>query len=214
MKRVAILTPMENPTVESDMRRLLPDDLDYVVARLVSPESDSAARLIDYARHAQQTVARFGAMPLAAIGFACTGSSYLLDDDEAEAIARSFDRPFLFAAAAAEAVLKQRGVSRLAIISPYPPELHQAALDWLQRRGFAIDHEDRVPIGGADTRAIYRLTGDEAVGLVELAKSAGPDAILLSGTGMPTLPLIDPDGDPPVLSSNYCLARALAGAAA
>lgn len=213
MRRVAILTPMENPTVEAEMRRLLPADLDYVVARLVSAEADPALRLVDYARHAHATVARFGAMPLAAIGFACTGSSYLLDDGEAEAIARGFDRPFLFTAVAAEAIMRERGVSRLAIISPYPAALHQVALDWFRRRGFTIVSDDRVPIGGTDTRAIYRLTGNEAAGLIEMARSAKPDAILLSGTGMPTLPLIAPDGDPPVLSSNYCLARALEAAA-
>ena len=41
------------------------------------------------------------------------------------------------------------------------------------------------------------------------AKAAKPDAVLLSGTGMPTLALLDAAGEPPVLSSNQCLAAAM-----
>ena len=46
---IALLTPMANPTVEREMRAMLPPECDYVVGRLVGPEGDSEARLRHYA---------------------------------------------------------------------------------------------------------------------------------------------------------------------
>jgi maleate cis-trans isomerase len=101
---------------------------------------------------------------------------------------------------------------RIAIISPYPQPLHQAGLRYWQGAGLEIAYEARIDIGSTDTRAIYRLDGGEAEASIEEAKRQAPDAILLAGTGMPTLRLIDPEGDPPILSSNLCLAASLAAA--
>ena len=71
-----------------------------------------------------------------------------------------------------------------------------------------IDHR-RVEIGSADTRAIYGPSTGAAHDALAAAKAAKPDAVLLSGTGMPTLALLDAAGEPPVLSSNQCLAAAM-----
>jgi maleate isomerase len=212
-KRVGIMTPMANPTVEAEMRRLLPDDVDFVVARLVSGNEDSLGRLVDYARDASETVRQFGGMEMAAIGFACTGSSYLMDREAETGISSGFGIPFLFAAATIEAELRRRGARRIAVISPYPPPLHEAALAHWRRLGFEIADQARVEIGSTDTRNIYRLSGEEARPAIEAARGHGPDLILLSGTGMPTLRLVEPAADIPILSSNWCLAQALSRSA-
>jgi maleate isomerase len=210
VKRVAILTPMENPTVEAEMRHLLP--VDFVVARLVSTAEESERRLVDYAERAAEVVGQFGEMKVTAIGFACTASSYLIGRDREEEIATAFPLPFLFAAAAIRQRLAAQQAGRIAIISPYPQPLHQAGLRYWQGAGLEIAYEARIDIGSTDTRAIYRLDGGEAEASIEEAKRQAPDAILLAGTGMPTLRLIDPEGDPPILSSNLCLAASLAAA--
>jgi maleate isomerase len=207
MSRVALLTPRENPTVEAEMRQLLV--CDYVVARLVSGAEDSRQRLTDYAERVTDTVGQFGAMPLSAIGFACTASSYLIGVDRERQIAERFETPFLFASSAIAAELERRRVGTIAVISPYPVEIHAAGLAYWRSRGLDVIHEERLEIGSTDTRHIYRLIGEEAVPLVRNALERAPGAVLLSGTGMPTLDLIAPDGEPPILSSNFCLARAL-----
>jgi len=207
VSRVGILTPMANPIVEAEMRSLLP--IDYVVARMVSEAKASEQRLIDYAEHAAETLRQFGGMPLAAIGFACTASSYLIGRAAEERISAGLSLPFLFAAAAVRAELGRRGATRLAVISPYPPPIHEAGLGYWRAAGFDILFDARIEIGSADTRSIYALDGSAALEPIDRARSAAPDAILLAGTGMPTLAQIAPAAEPPILSSNYCLAKAL-----
>ena len=56
---LALLTPMANPTIEREMRRLVPYCCDYVVGRLVSRLDDSRERLISYAEDLGQSLAQF-----------------------------------------------------------------------------------------------------------------------------------------------------------
>lgn len=211
MTMLGLLTPQQNPTVEREMRRLLPAEADYFVGRLVSAEADPAKRLRAYAEDLPITLRQFGALPLVAILFACTGSSYLLGRDAEARIAATLTTPVIWATAAILSELRARGASRVAIVSPYPDALHGAALDYWRDCGFDIVFDRRVDIGSADTRAIYGLTGQEAAGAIEAARESSAELILLSGTGMPTLAHLRPDDAVPVISSNYCLARAAVG---
>ena len=204
---IALLTPMANPTVEREMRQLLPATVDYVVGRLTGPTGDSLARLRSYAECLPDQLAQFGGMELGALAFACTASSYLIGAVGEARIGAALGVPVIWAAAAIRSELARRGARRIAVLSPYPEAIHRAALAYWQAAGLAVVGEERVEIGSADTRAIYALTaGDASAACARLAAS-GADAVLLSGTGMPSLALLSPDGQPAVLSSNLCLAR-------
>lgn len=206
----AVLTPMANPTVETEFRALLPADLAWVTGRLVSDQADSMDRLIAYAEDIGGSLRQFDSLPLAAAAFACTGSSYLIGRVRQRELADAQEVPVLWAAEAVERRLESLGARRIAVVSPYPPALHAKGLDHWREAGFVVVHEARVDTGSADTRAIYALGAGAASAAVAAAIAAGPDAVLLSGTGMPTLPLLDPGGSPPVISSNLCLADTLA----
>lgn len=209
---VAVLTPMANPTVEAELRRLLPADFAWVTGRLVSEAADSMARLTDYAETIAGALRQFDTLPLSAVAFACTGSSYLVGRARQNELAGMLAVPVLWAAAAIERRLAALGARRIAVVSPYPPALHRAGLAYWREGGLEVIHHARVETGSADTRAIYALGAGAARAAIGAAIAAGPDAVLLSGTGMPTLRLIDPAGAPPVISSNLCLADALVAA--
>ena len=77
-----ITTPQANTTVEPEMQLLLCGTV--LTARLTSPIADSRQRLLDYFDRLPATLAQFDVAPLAAAGFACTGSCYLVGQEEEE----------------------------------------------------------------------------------------------------------------------------------
>jgi maleate isomerase len=206
---MAVLTPMANPTVEAELRTLLPPGFSWVTGRLVSAELDPMQRLVAYAENISRSLRQFDTMPLSGVAFACTGSSYLIGRAREEELASQVKVPVLWAAGVIRRRLSAIGAARIAVISPYPPELHDAGLAYWRAAGFDVIHDARVEIGTRDTRAIYALGEAAAEEALRNAVEAEPDVVLLSGTGMPTTSLLDPDGRPPVLSSNLCLAEAM-----
>jgi len=119
---VGLLTPRENPTVEPEMSVLLPPDTAFLTARMQSGAGEMNARLVDYARDWPRWLDAFGQVPLDAVGFACTGTSYLLGPDDpalpAEIVHTGRTLPVLTAAGAVEAALRQLGARSLAVVSP------------------------------------------------------------------------------------------------
>lgn len=212
--RVGIGTPQANPTVEAEMRILLPPAIAIAAARLTSKSADPAERLRHYLEHIAQTLLCYDTLRLDAFGFGCTGSSYLVAPGVEERLVGTaearFGYPVFTACGAIEWQLRRLGARRLALISPYSPALAEAAATFWRRRGFEIVAYDRIDTGSLDSRSIYGLPSDDARPTAMAFRQLEIDAVLLSGTGMPTLKLIaEAQGAPPLLSSNLCLAMRL-----
>ena len=78
--------------------------------------------------------------------------------------------------------------------------------------GYVISETRIVDIGSMDTVHIYDLESRPAYEAVRAVEAAKCDAILMTGTGMPSLPVIrglQKQAGVPLLSSNLCLAWAL-----
>ena len=213
---VGIGTPQANPTVEMEMRRLLLPDIEPLTARLVSRAQSSDARLVDYLEGLPDSLRSFDTLPLEAFGFACTGSTYLVDKDrEAEIVAaaeRDFGYPVITAAEAIRRAFESSGAQRIALVAPYPKHLVDAAVAHWEALGIRVTALRRIDLGSMDTRMIYRLGSSDILRELEDFDVGTADSILVSGTGVPTLNALAPAEERfgrPVLSSNFCLARAL-----
>lgn len=210
--RFGLLTPQANPTVEPEFRRLAPGGTELYVARLTSRSDDPRTRLIEYLERLPETLAQYDTLRLDAVAFACTGSSYLLGARrEAEILAAAeaaIGAPIETAAGAIVKALDALRARRIVIVSPYPDWLRDAGVAFWREAGLEVVGTATVPIGRADTRGIYELQGADAVGVLDGLDTRGADAVLVSGTGMPTLaPLRARRSQrPPVISSNLCLA--------
>ena len=215
-RAVGITTPQANTTVEPEMHALLgARGFTVLAARLVSGKSDSRERLVDYFDRLPETLRQFDIAPLAAAGFACTGSSYLVSREEEErrlaAASREAGFPVVSSAQAIRAALQELGATRIALLSPYPAWLAEAGQRYWRDAGLQLTSVTGLPGEMVDTRGIYRLTTAHVRERLAALDLRGAQALLLSGTGMPTLRTMAAAATGiPVVSSNLCLAWLLA----
>lgn len=212
--RIGVGTPQANPTVEAEFGILLPRACTLCVTRMTSPAREPEQRLRDYLDGLAGYLAAYDALRPDVFGFACTGSSYLAGPEtERRAIGEAalrYGYPVETAARAIVWGLERLGARRVALIAPYPPAIVEAARRYWSSAGIEVIHSARVETRSADTRTIYELTGDRVAEAIAGLRRDGVEALLLSGTGMPSLAaLADPPTGLPTISSNSCLAARL-----
>ena len=211
---LGVTVPQANTTVEPEMQALLGPRHTLLTARMVCHSPDARARLLDYLVTLGATAAQFDVAPLQALGFACTGSSYLVGaTHEAErlvALTATCGYPVLSAAQSILHAFHALGARRIALLSPYPGWLSEAGLTYWKAAGLTVTAKAGLPSELLDTRNIYKLTTPAVQSLLAALDVTGCDAVLMSGTGMPSLRSIAAHRLPmPVLSSNLCLAWAM-----
>ena len=115
------------------------------------------------------------------------------------------------AAAAVERGLDELGARKVAIVSPYPAWLTEACVAHWRRRGRDICGVT-VPATPGGFHSIYTTRGRAIFDALREAAEFRPDAIILAGTGLPTLSAVAAHRGPPALSSNLCLAWSMEAA--
>lgn len=219
--RVGVAVPHSNPTVEPELRALIPANVGVYATRMLHRAPRVEERLAHYIRHIPDAIRTFGELRLAAFGFGCTGSSYLagraLEDELVAAAAGECRIPVITAAQAIREALRHLGCRSIALVSPYPAALAEAGYRYWEDAGIRVVARLRVDPDLTDTHRIYELTSDDALAALRRVDRAGADCLLASGTGMPTLRalrILRDETTLPVLSSNLCLAWALTRKAA
>ncbi|WP_170979138.1 aspartate/glutamate racemase family protein [Roseomonas sp. HF4] len=193
---LGVLTPQANTTVEPEMAILLPPRMAMLNARLTSPKPSIAERLVDYVDGLDEAVGQFANAPLGAIAFACTGASYLVGRAaEDAAVARIEARtgvPFVTAARAVCDAFAALGARRVGLVSPYPPDLTEASAGYWASRGFEVGRVVAAAPPGEAFHPIYAMSAGSAAEALAGMEGAGVEAIVMLGTGMPTLgPILD-----------------------
>ena len=210
---IGVLTPQANTTVEPEFGILWPAGFAMINGRLTSRAGTVEARLVDYYESLGDALEQFANAPLTAVASACTGASYLIGAEREDAIfgRLSADRgiPVTNAAYAVLDACRVLGARRIGLVSPYPAGLTEASVAYWRSRGLEVG---AVVSASGDDDAFHPIYSIRARGAADaLASMAGKpvDAIVMLGTGMPTLePILACPriGDAPVFSCMLALA--------
>jgi maleate isomerase len=210
---VGMLTPQANTTVEPEFNILWPRGVAMINARLMSGKASMTARLVDYFDNYAASLAQFANAPVGVVAAACTGASYLAGREREAALVREIaerhKHPFITAALAVVDALTVLKAKRVGLVSPYPDDLNKASVAYWQSHGFEVAEVALVFNAASAFHPIYSLGGSNAAAALQSLKDKPLDAIVMLGTGMPTLrPIAEAVGwnGPPAMSCNLCLA--------
>jgi maleate isomerase len=195
--RLGVLVPAGNPTIEPELYRMAPPGLTIHFARLESLAGDPGAadgmerRTLGYLDSLPAAARALADVKPGVMVIAHTAVSYLTGfaDEPAllDRLARlTRARPLTAAAAILEA-LRHLGIRRLALATPYPEVIAAAGRRYWEAAGLQIVSHQGLP----GVTNIYEETEERAYMLGRSADVAEADAILISGTGLPTAGIVD-----------------------
>jgi maleate isomerase len=210
---IGVAVPQANPTVEPEMARLVPRDFAVIATRLTGNPSTPQNKLVEYLDNLGESLRAFDNAPIDILGFACTGTSYLIGPEQEESRiahhSRQFRYPIVTCAQAVKQALRHLGVDRISLIAPYPAWLAEASRNYWESCGLKVTSMTAVELPSNDTRHVYGLGSKDVVEAARRLDMKASGALLITGTGVPTLGAIKPIKaiyDRPVLTSNLCLA--------
>jgi len=194
--RLGFLVPPGNPTVEPEMAELTPKGVSLHFARMeASGETGSLAGQEE--RNRQQLAGLDRTLPLLAlvrpkvVVLAHTATSYTLGiEAEVELVARIeayYGFRFLTAFGSVVAALRQLGVKRLALGTPYGMDTTLRGKALLEAHGFEVPSYGNL----AGVQNIYDETAERAYGLGRQVDHGDAEAVFISGVGMPTLAMLE-----------------------
>jgi maleate isomerase len=207
--RLGFLLPPGNPTVEPEMIALAPEGVSVHFHRMTARgatgsldgQDDRNRRMIENIDGSIELLAMVNPN---VIVLAHTATSYSLGrQGEADLLARlekSAGRRVITALGSVLLALERLNVRRLALGTPYAAETTLQGKAHLAAHGLEVVNFANLQ----GVTNIYDETAERAYGLARLVDREDAEAVFLSGTGMPTLPvleLLEQDLGKPVISS-------------
>jgi maleate isomerase len=207
--RLGFLVPPGNPTVETEMIAMAPQGVSLHFHRMLARgtpgslegQTERNRSMIESIDGAAEQLAM---VKPDVIVVAHTATSYQLgrsgEADLLGRVERSTGRRVVTAFGSVVRALERLNVRKLALGTPYSPEVTLQGKAHLEAHGFEIVKLDSLK--GIEN--IYDTTAEQAYRLARAVDADDADAMFLSGTGMPTvsvLELLEQDLGKPVISS-------------
>jgi maleate cis-trans isomerase len=196
--RIGVLVPSGNPTVEPELYRMAPPAVTLHFARLASlgggapGEADGMERrTLSYLDTLPAALPALADVRPAAVVLAHTGLSYLVgyaqEPPLLDRLAAMAGAPATTAARAILEAMAHLGARRIALGTPYPEVIAAAGRRYWTAAGLeVVAHR-----GLEGVVSIYDETEARARELGRAVDAPAADAVLLSGTGLPTAGMVE-----------------------
>lgn len=215
-QRVGLIIPSVNATIEPELAWIAPPGISFHAARIMlretTPEGlremnaglDAAAQLV-------------ASVSPDAVAYACTSGSFLDGPEhlraQVDAIAAVVGCPVVATSAALIDALRELGVTRVALATPYLDAINRVERKFLEDHGFQVVAVEGLGLSGP---AIREVPPERVMDLAMKADRADADAVFISCTDLRALEVAQALEDAlgkPVLTSNqvtlWALLRAL-----
>ena len=211
--RLGFLLPPGNPTIEPEMMAMAPQGVSLHFHRMVARGTPGALdgqaeRNASMVAHLGDSIEMLALVKPDIIVVAHTATSYDLGRDAEAALldrlAKASGTRVTTAFASVAAALERLGVKRVALGAPYSAETTAKGKAHLEAHGFAVVNHDNLK----GVTNIYDETAQRAYRLARSVDRPEAQAVFLSGTGMPTIAVLDmleTDLQKPVISSNAAM---------
>lgn len=211
--RLGLIALQSDETIEGDLRRMLPPDVECLVSRVASETEVTRETLASMERHLTTAASLFPrGLSFDAVGYGCTSGTAQIGADRVAAKIRQgvpssvVTQPLSALLAACNAL----AIKRLALLSPYVSEVSGRLCEVLRENGVQTPVFGSFNVGTEAT--VVRIDGasimNAARHLVRNARDS-VDAVFVSCTNLRALDAIEPleqELDLPVLTSNQVLA--------
>jgi maleate isomerase len=210
--RLGFLLPPGNPTVEAETIAMAPPGVSLHFHRMVARGNPGAPdgqneRNRSMVEHIDESIEMLALVKPDIIVIAHTATSYDLTADEEAALldrlAKASGTKVTTAFASVAAALERLGIKRLSLGTPYSAETTALGKRHLEAHGIEVVHFRNLDIAN-----IYETTAEDAYRLARSVDRPEAQAVFLSGTGMPTVAVLDmleTDLQKPVISSNAAM---------
>jgi maleate cis-trans isomerase len=217
--RIGVLVPAGNPTVEPEFYRMAPPSVTVHFARLEAGEGTPGAlaglehRLLVYVDALPTAVPLLAAVQPSVIVLAHTSVSYATgfanEPALVDGIASLGKCPAVTASRAILAAFAYLGIRRIALATPYSAEVEALGSRYWAAAGLDVVGHHR--LDGVSN--IYEETEERAYELGRRADAPDAQALLISGTGLPTAGIVqrleDELGKPVITGQTAALWQAL-----
>lgn len=222
MKRVGLIVPSSNTTMETEIPQLLGRcrvgqfTFHTSRARLHTVDVESLRRMVD---DGERCAGEVGDADVDVVAYAClvalmsrgTGAHKSVEAKLGDVIRANLakDVPIVSSAGALVRTMKELGLKKVALVAPYMPPLTRMVIDYIEADGFTV--VDSVSLSVADNLKVGRLDPSRLPDHVRGLDLSGADGLILSAcVQMPSLPVVQKVQDRiglPVITAATCTAR-------
>jgi len=212
--KIGIIVPSNNTIIEPELNQILPDGVSVYASRIfIEGVSGNQYSIIEMERNAEKSAETLSAANIDVIIYCCLSTSLIKgenwDREFRIKMSKKAGCPVITAFHAAVKTLKEEGISKVGIVSPYPEEIHRLIAPAFKKKGIQVVSEENSPVNN-----IYKISEMnlyKVYNMIVRSDSKIADGIYILSTDLPTFRVIqaaENDLGKPVISTNQAILHA------